>query len=153
MEEMPKVREARSRIVFRGLSDPFDMLTPWPVEDETVEVIDVGLFVAHLPHGDPRLEIEDGFVHFMRESWRALMPGGILTITAPAATASYSVADPQACRFFNEGSFLHFARPAIKEPEDWKWGRYGKDFGTRFVMVNIAPDESTVVATLEKPDA
>ena len=153
MEEMPVVQEDLRRIVFRSLNDPFDVLTPWPLNDASVEFIDIGTCVAHLPHGDPRIEHEDGFVHFMREAWRVLIPGGLLTVTAPLATNSFSVADPRACRYFNEGSFVHFARPTQVEPEDWRWDRYGVDNGTRFLQVNIAHDAIGVVATLEKPDA
>lgn len=155
MEEMPVVQEDNGRIVFRGLNDPFDVLTPWPLADESVEFIDIGTVVAHIPHGDPRIEnaAEDGFVFFMKEAWRVLIPGGLITISAPLATNSFSVADPRACRFFNEGSFVHFARPTQLEPEDWRWDRYGTDNGTRFLQVNIACDKFCVVASLEKPDA
>ena len=155
MEQVPVVREADTRIVFRSLTDPFDMLTPWPLDDASVRFIDVGPCVAHLPHADPRHPetAEDGFVFFMKEAWRVLAPGSLLTISAPRCTNSYSVADPRGCRFFNEGSFVHFARPSNVETEDWRWDRYGIDNGLRFIQVEIAVDDIHVVASLEKPDA
>ena len=138
-----------SRFLIRDIHDPI-VYDAWDVNDDSLEVIDINSVVAHLPKAEPRMQLEDGFVIFMQEAYRCLAPGGRLTIRAPLASNPSSVADPLAQRYFNEGTFLHFAKPVDKEERDWKWGKYGKDHGTRFNIVHLAEDGGFIVCVMEK---
>jgi len=118
---------------------------PWFHEDNSLEVIDIEKCIAHFPHGEP-----DGLVTFMQEAFRCLKPGGTLTIHTHVASNPLAVADPEAVRFFNSASWLHFAKPA--DVDDWAWGKYGKDWGTRFNVIHEVQGDETCVVTMEKPD-
>jgi len=137
-----------SRLLIRELERYYD---PWNVEDESLEIIDINYVIAQLPKAEPRMELADGLVVFMQEAFRCLQPGGSLTVRAPLASNPSAVADPLATRYFNEGTFLHFAKPVDKEGLDWRWGKYGVDHGTRFNIVHIAEDGGHIVCTMEKP--
>jgi len=138
-----------SRLLIRDIHNP-RVYDAWNHEDESLEVIDISKEIAHLPGGDPRIDLEDGLVVFMQEAWRCLKPGGSLTIHVPVASHPDAVADPLARRFFNEGTFLHFGKPV--DVDDWKWDRYGKDHGTRFNIVHTSCGGGILNCMMEKPD-
>ncbi len=122
---------------------------PWFEADNSLEVIDIGHCIAHLPRAEPRANRPDGLVMFMQEAYRCLKPGGTLTVHTVAASTPLAVADPEAVRFFNAATWLHFAKPA--SADDWVWGKYGKDWGTRFSVVHEVTGDDASVITMEKP--
>lgn len=138
-----------SRLFVLSLTEPVELLSEWPIADGSLDVVNIGEQVAHLPHacgceGD-RI---DGFVHFMQEAYRCLEVGGLLSIRAPMASHPHALLDPRYCRFFGEHSFSMFAKP--DDQDEWKWDKYGTDFGVRFNMVNLTTAEDAIWASMEK---
>jgi hypothetical protein len=135
-----------TRCIFTGIENPFPAYKGWPYNDDTLEVVDIGREIAHLPGAEPRFGLEDGLVIFMREAHRCLEPGGILMIKAPSATSSRCIADPLAQRYFNRETWSHFGdSPDIgRLPGSF-------DFGFRFNVINVAQDGTSWAVTLEKP--
>lgn len=137
-----------SRLRFASVEEPFRAYEPWPTADGELEVVDIGPCVAHLPKAEPRQSLEDGLVVFMSEAYRSLAPGGLLTVKAPAASDPHAVADPLAQRYFNNGTWLHFAVPP--DMENPAPGVH--DFGFRFRLLNLAKEGEGLVVTMEKPE-
>lgn len=108
--------------------------------------------MGQLPRAVPQLDVEDGFVVFMKEAWRCLVPGGTAHFRLPFAGNPRVIADPLCQRYFNRGTFVHFARPEEEMENEWKWDQYGPDYGMRFVMIRAAEDRGCYVICLEKPN-
>ncbi len=78
---------------------------PWPFKDNSVEEFVANYIVEYIPRGgdDP---ISDPFFTFMDEVYRALKPGGIITIRSPYYSSAKSYQDPLQKRVISERMFL-----------------------------------------------
>lgn len=75
---------------------------PWPLPDSCA----VQAFAAHVVN---RINpARWGFILFMNELWRLLVPNGELTIVGYYGTNSRYCADPAACNAITEQSFYYF---------------------------------------------
>ncbi len=172
MEEKEKLE----RIKFMTMYEPFPVWTdPWPHEDESVEHIEMGRYLAWLPFGDPtqspngswwgRLKARlrpprpDPFVHAMQEAHRVLAPGCTLGITVPNCMHAMGIGHPLQRRIFNKTTLSCFGRPPDEEmeslgftPKAWQWDLLGPDFGTRFVILHWAEDGQNLSAVFMKPE-
>lgn len=144
-----------SQLNFESMTAPFPVWDTWDIADGALELIEAGPWLAHLPFGDPRLDLGDPFIHFMQEAWRTLGPGGMLVCRVPYAFASgdVGVGHPLQPRIFTYYTFACFGRPPqYAEDETWDWaGAGGHDFGTRFEIRRQAEDRHLLVVTMEKP--
>jgi len=144
------------RLCFEKVNEPFPCYMPWPQKDGVVERIDIRDAIAHIPHGDLRLDLEDGLVTFFREAYRCLRVGGILSIRAPLASHEVALSSPLICRYFCSKSFFPFARPGktllsdVRYRENWKWDMFGEDYGTRFEVLELHEDQGSLEVEMEK---
>ena len=141
-----------ARLLFRDEGDPFPAYArdQWElIADESLEVINIGPEISHLPKGDPRTGTEDALVVFMQEAWRTLQPLGVLMVKYPKASSAICLSDPLTARYLSQGTWLHFGFHAESEAQV----PMRRDHGTNFKIVNIA-DEGTEYwsATLVKPE-
>jgi SAM-dependent methyltransferase len=93
------------RVFFNGVDRVHDLdYYPWPVADESCEVITAFHLVEHL---------RSLLVPFMNECWRILQPGGVLHITTPQAGANVDLEwrDPTHIRCYRPGSFQNYLTP------------------------------------------
>ena len=112
---------------------------PWPLEDASVYQAYVGAAIARV-----RRE-EWGFVHFMNELNRLMVPGGELLIVTYYGMNQRFLADPAACNPLTEATFYHFD-PLHKSQ---LWFRYQPD---PWRIANMAWDcEGNLEVLLAKP--
>lgn len=103
-----------------AVSLPWDLeQLPWPLESGTVLQAFAGFVVARV---NPA---RWGFIAFMDEVWRLLVPGGELVIVTYYGCNSRYQGDPAACNPVTESTFYHFD-PAHKsnlwhvyQPQPW----------------------------------
>jgi hypothetical protein len=82
---------------------PYDLERyPWPLEGETVLQAFAGHVVARI---NPA---RFGFIAFMNEVHRLLVPAGELTIVTYYGVNSHYAADPAACNPVTQATFYHF---------------------------------------------
>lgn len=84
---------------------------PWPLEDNSVYEINCSHFVEHIP-----IQLKDGSFglgRFMEEVWRVLMPGGVITITAPYYTSIRAWQDYTHTRAITDLTFDYFKKGSI----------------------------------------
>ena len=93
---------------------------PWPLPDSCAVLIYAGPVVNRI---NPA---RWGFIRFMNELWRLLVPNGELLINAYYGTNSRYQADPAACNSVTESTFYWFD-PAHKsglwqvyQPDPWQ---------------------------------
>lgn len=93
---------------------------PWPLPDACAVQAYAGHVVARI---NPA---RFGFIHFMNELWRLLIPGGELTIATYYGINSRYQADPAACNPMTETTLRYFD-PAHKsrlwsiyQPHPWE---------------------------------
>jgi len=99
---------------------PWDLENmPWPLEDACAVQAFAGFVVARI---NPA---RWGFIAFMDELWRLLVPGGELTVVTYYGCNSRYQGDPAACNPCTEATFYHFD-PAHKsnlwhvyQPQPW----------------------------------
>ncbi len=77
--------------------------TPWPFADDTVLEINCSHFVEHVTD----------LKRFMEECWRILVPGGLMTVTAPYWTSVRAWQDYTHVRAITERTFSYFSRPEM----------------------------------------
>lgn len=106
---------------------------PWPIESDSVEEINCSHYIEHIPHQNPRKEIEkvlnesssfeefkkkfkekeeekDGFVKFINEVYRILKPGGKVHIVSPYYTSMRAFGDPTHTRYIADSSLWYLSR-------------------------------------------
>ncbi len=93
--------------------------TPWPLPDSCAVEVWAGHVVNRIAPA------RWGFIRFMNELWRLLVPNGELTIVSYYGINSRYAADPAACCSLTEASFYYFD-PAHKsglwrvyQPQPW----------------------------------
>lgn len=122
----------------RGTSSlkPLDLFKyPWPIEDNTYDVVWLSHIAEHIPH-KPELSTAgfvsngksmaeemyfnefDGWFIFFGECWRILKPGGRLCVLAPYGASTGGISDPTHTRYLSPGSFGYFA-PSDDAPFDY----------------------------------
>lgn len=75
---------------------------PWPLQDECVVVALCSHVVEHInPH-------KGGFIRFMDELWRVMLPYGEVAISTPHAMSHGFAQDPTHCNPCNETTFTYF---------------------------------------------
>lgn len=75
---------------------------PWPLPDESVVTAVSSHYVEHINPAD------GGFLKFMDEVWRILVPEGNLAISTPYGGSSRYWQDPTHCNGCNEHTWLYF---------------------------------------------
>ena len=133
------------RLIFKSMTEPFPVWEEWPINDDSLEYVQMGEWLKYLPVADPRLNEPDPFVTAVQEAYRCLEPGGIFKLEVPNCMHSAGVGHPLQHRIFNTFTFAAFGRPdpdtlkrASVVPKEWRWDSCGMDFGTRFEILHIA---------------
>ena len=76
---------------------------PWPIKSETVLTAIASHVVEHVnPH-------KFGFIRWMDEVWRVMVPGGQLAIVTPHGSSQGYLQDPTHCNPCNEATWAYFA--------------------------------------------
>jgi len=78
----------------------FDLNKKWKLKDNSVGVLRAHDVVEHIK--DP--------IHFMKEAYRVLAPGGYLMIQVPSTDGRGAFQDPTHISFWNENSFWYYTR-------------------------------------------
>ena len=93
---------------------------PWPWADDSVDELICNNGMEHLcPLG--REQGQANIMALMRECWRVLKPGGILTMMLPSTDGRGAWQDPTHVTYWNENTFLYFLKESpVKQ-------RYAKD--------------------------
>ena len=96
---------------------------PWPLPDNSVTMATASHLVEHInPH-------KGGFIRFMDEVWRVLIPDGQFAIVCPHGYSSGYLQDPTHCNQLSEASWAYFdpLEPNTKgglykiyKPKPWK---------------------------------
>lgn len=104
---------------------------PWPIEDNSIEEVNVSHYIEHIPHVDYITEIkeilekstsfdefkdnflkldrpQDGVIKFIDEIYRILKPGGKVHIVAPYVTHVRAYGDPTHTRYIHDMSYYYF---------------------------------------------
>ena len=96
---------------------------PWPFPDESVIRAIASHVIEHVPPHN------FGFINFMNEVWRVMLPNGQFAISMPYATSHGMFQDPTHCNFCNETTWLYFDPLETKangglyniyKPKPWK---------------------------------
>lgn len=89
---------------------------PWPIEDDSAEVIMCSHIVEHIK---PWFQID-----FINECWRVLKPGGHLLISTPYGGSYRYNQDPTHCSPWNEATVAYFVKGTplydVYRPKPWK---------------------------------
>jgi len=96
---------------------------PWPIEDNSVDLIHCSHYMEHIPHIDIKgivkqsnsfeefkektIESKDGFINFINELYRILAVGGKATVTVPHYMSVRAFGDPTHTRYIGDFSFLY----------------------------------------------
>ena len=96
---------------------------PWPLPDNSVTMATASHLLEHInPH-------KGGFIRFMDEVWRVLVPDGRFAIVVPHGYSSGYLQDPTHCNQMNEATWAYFdpLEPntqgglyRIYKPKPWK---------------------------------
>lgn len=88
---------------------------PWPFEDDSIDEINCSHFIEHIPHDikNPN-DSRDGFIQFMDEIYRILVPGGKAHIQCPYYTSMRAFGDPTHTRYIAEWSFFYFSKEWVE---------------------------------------
>lgn len=81
-----------------------DLNKDWPFEDNSVGVIRAYDLMEHLPDK----------LHFIKEAYRVLAPGGYLLSMTPSTDGRGAFQDPTHVSFYNENSFLYYIENKMK---------------------------------------
>lgn len=114
------------------------------------------LCIAYLGYGDPTTDTPDPFVFFMKEAWRCLEWGGVLTLRVPRPDSAAAFLSPLYRRVFPEQQFYCFGVSQTKldewraEGHAWKWNWADEDFGTRFEILQVGRSEREMTVVMEK---
>lgn len=91
---------------------------PWPLEDGSVLTAVCSHYIEHIPPHN------FGFIKFMNELWRIMIPGGEVAIVTPHGNSQGYLQDPTHCNPCNESTFLYFTpgHPLyeIYRPKPWQ---------------------------------
>jgi len=107
-----------------GIDLVYDLtMYPWPIEDNSVELINCSHYMEHIPHLDIKgilkqsdsfeefksnvIKSKDGFINFINELDRILKVGGKATITVPHYMSVRAFGDPTHTRYIGDFSFLY----------------------------------------------
>lgn len=96
---------------------------PWPIEDGSVDEINISHYIEHIPHLDiigivknsnsfeefkqGLINSKDGFIEFFNEINRILKSGGKIYINSPYYTSIRAYGDPTHTRYLGEWSFFY----------------------------------------------
>lgn len=87
---------------------------PWPFADDSVYEFNCEHFVEHIPHYVQGYT-KDGFVLFMEEVWRCLMPEGTIRIVCPYFMSEEAFQDPTHTRMISDRTFMYFDKTIVQE--------------------------------------
>ena len=90
---------------------------PWPIEDDSVLTALASHVVEHI---NPA---KFGFINWMNEVWRVMVPGGQLAISMPYGYSPGFLQDPTHCNPCNEFTWFYFD-PEPGEGRGSLWGIY-----------------------------
>jgi SAM-dependent methyltransferase len=109
---------------------------PWPWEDGSVELVRAFDVFEHV--GKP--------LEFMRECWRVLAPGGVLSIHTCHWQSPNAWTDPTHRRASTEQTFDYWV------PGTYLNGRYGAAYaqGCHFAKINVYLDGTDLAVVLKK---
>jgi len=112
-----------------GVDRVFDLFRyPWPLEDQTYDVVLAAHLVEHIPHGIIRhgqLEsLHGGWFAWWNELGRVMRPGGIIYVLCPFAWGAPAVMDPTHTRYMVFESFGYLKpnpEAPFEYPVDYTW--------------------------------
>ena len=91
---------------------------PWPLPDESCVMLMASHVVEHVNPAD------GGFLRWMAEAWRILVPDGEFAIAVPHGSSQGYLQDPTHCNQVNETTWAYFdpGTPlyTIYRPKPWK---------------------------------
>jgi hypothetical protein len=146
---------------------PFQILDPWPLEDQTVASVSIGVGITVLlPHGNLLRNEVDPLTHLISESNRVLEPGGTLQVKAPYYLSPHGIGNPFQQRIYSEATWYAYGCPettpntvTVKDEEtgevtckeksvpinpndhSWLWWN-GTDFGVRMRVLSVSNDDA-----------
>lgn len=88
---------------------------PLPVKNMADEIYISGVL--------EQIELNDHFMFVMNECWRALKPGGKMTVIVPNAKHAIAHRDPMDVRKFTKATFNYF------DPDCYEYRDYGSVYG------------------------